>query len=105
MVILQRSIPGDNNKKEEIVMKTSSKLMVLTIELAAVVALFFVPAYAQSPAGDVKPTFITLTPGLYVHGWPALTVSYPKEWVVASYPARSFFSASGYPDRICPLYP
>jgi hypothetical protein len=36
---------------------------------------------SQSPASDVKPTFITLTPGQYVHGWPAFTVSYPKEWV------------------------
>ena len=74
-------------------MKISSKWMVLTIVLAAVVALFFVPAYAQSPAGDVKPTFISPTPGLYVHGWPAFTVSYPKEWAVLPPTPTSSFRA------------
>ncbi|MGD0663880.1 MAG: hypothetical protein ABSD38_38075 [Syntrophorhabdales bacterium] len=34
--------------------------------------------YAQT--GDLKPTFISPTPGLYVNGWPAFTVSYPKDW-------------------------
>jgi hypothetical protein len=36
---------------------------------------------AQSPATDMKPTFISPTPGLYVNGWPAFTVTYPKEWM------------------------
>ncbi|MCX5839826.1 MAG: hypothetical protein NTW71_15175 [Deltaproteobacteria bacterium] len=36
---------------------------------------------AQSPANQVKPTFLAPTPGTYVHGWPAFTVSYPKDWV------------------------
>jgi hypothetical protein len=36
---------------------------------------------AQTPSNDLKPTFISPTPGLYVNGWPAFTVSYPKEWV------------------------
>lgn len=72
---------GNNNKKEETIMKTSSKWMVSTIVLATVMCLYFASVYAQSPAGDVKPTFISPTPGLYVHGWPAFTVSYPKEWV------------------------
>jgi hypothetical protein len=44
---------------------------------------FYIPAHAQtqSPASDLKPTFISPTPGLYVNGWLAFTVSYPKEWV------------------------
>jgi hypothetical protein len=37
--------------------------------------------HAQSPGIDLKPTFINPTPGLYVHGWPPFTVSYPKEWM------------------------
>jgi hypothetical protein len=36
-------------------------------------------ARAQTPGIDAKPTFISPTPGLYVNGWPAFTVSYPKE--------------------------
>ena len=37
---------------------------------------------AQNPEVVAKPSFIALTPGQYVHGWPAFTVSYPKEWAV-----------------------
>jgi hypothetical protein len=43
--------------------------------------IFPAPAQAQSPGTDLKPTFISPTPGIYVNGWPAFTVSYPKEWV------------------------
>jgi len=39
------------------------------------------PTHAQSPTTDLKPTFMSPTPGLYVNGWPAFTVSYSKEWV------------------------
>ena len=56
------------------------KLIVLSL-LTAVMLLaggFLAPAQAQSPANDLKPTFISPTPGLYVNGWPAFTVSYPK---------------------------
>ena len=74
-------------------MKISSKWTVLAIVLTAVMALFSASAYAQSPAGDVKPTFISLTPGLYVHGWPALTVTYPREWVVLPASPTSTFRA------------
>jgi len=49
-------------------------LLLLTSGIPAV-------THAQSPATDLKPTFISPTPGLYVNGWPAFTVSYPKEWV------------------------
>jgi len=41
---------------------------------------FLATAQAQSPPDNLKPTFISPTPGLYVNGWPAFTVSYPKEW-------------------------
>jgi hypothetical protein len=74
-------------------MKISSKRTVLAIVLTAVMALFSAPAYAQSPAGDVKPTFISPTPGLYVHGWPAFIVSYPKEWTVLPPSPTSTFHA------------
>ena len=47
---------------------------------------FSVPTQAQSPASQMKPTFLAPTPGTYVHGWPAFAVSYPKDWV--EQPAR-----------------
>ena len=55
------------------------KLIVLAI-IMAVMVLVAALAHAQAPANDLKPTFISPTPGLYVNGWPAFTVSYPKEW-------------------------
>jgi len=59
------------------------KLMVLSVIVAGMVLMagFSSSTKAQSPANDPKPTFISPTPGLYVNGWPAFTVSYPKEWV------------------------
>ena len=63
---------------------------------------FSTPAHAQTPANDLKPTFISPTPGLYVNGWPAFTVSYPKEWVEVP-PGQELFLAPGRPDRIYPL--
>jgi hypothetical protein len=56
------------------------KLIVLAI-IMGVMVLVAALAHAQAPANDLKPTFISPTPGLYVNGWPAFTVSYPKEWV------------------------
>jgi hypothetical protein len=54
------------------------------------------PTHAQNPPTDLKPTFISPTPGLYVNGWPAFTVSYPKEWVEEPNPAPGpVFSAGG----------
>ena len=56
----------------------------IALSLLTVVLLgggFPAPAQAESPTNDLKPTFISPTPGLYVNGWPAFTVSYPKEWV------------------------
>jgi len=58
-----------------------NKLIVLFLLMAIVLmAGFSTPAHAQTPPSDLKPTFISPTPGLYVNGWPAFTVSYPKEW-------------------------
>jgi hypothetical protein len=58
------------------------KLIVLSLLTALVLlgGVMLAPAHAQAPAQDLKPTFISPTPGLYVNGWPAFTVSYPKEW-------------------------
>ena len=57
------------------------KLIVLAM-IMAVTVLVAIPVHAQTPANDLKPTFInpTPTPGLFVNGWPPFTVSYPKEW-------------------------
>jgi hypothetical protein len=59
------------------------KLFVVSLIIAVMVLVgsFSAIAQAQNPAGAAKPSFITLTPGQYVHGWPAFTASYPKDWV------------------------
>jgi hypothetical protein len=59
------------------------KLIVLSLLMAVILvaAGFPIPIHSQSPGTDLKPTFISPTPGLYVNGWPPFTVSYPKEWV------------------------
>jgi hypothetical protein len=57
-------------------------ITVLAVVVMALAAWSFsTQAQAQSPGTDLKPSFISRTPGLYVNGWPAFTVSYPKEWV------------------------
>ena len=53
----------------------------LIMAVMLLVGSFSAPAQAQSPASDVKPTFLAPTPGLFVNGWPAFTVSSPKDWV------------------------
>jgi hypothetical protein len=59
------------------------KLIVLSLIMAGIVLMtgFSAPTKAQTPASDLKPTFINPTPmpGLFVNGWPPFTVSYPKE--------------------------
>ena len=59
------------------------KPIAISLIMAGMVLMvgIFAPAQAQSPGIDLKPTFISPTPGLYVNGWPPFTVSYPKEWV------------------------
>jgi hypothetical protein len=61
------------------------RLTVLSLVMSGIVLMagFSAPVQAQTPPNDLKPTFISPTPGLYVNGWPAFTVSYPKEWVEA----------------------
>jgi hypothetical protein len=54
-----------------------------------------VVAQADNPAGALKPTLLAPTPGSYVHGWPAFTVSYPKDWAVQpTMPLESFRAAA-----------
>ena len=83
------------------------KLIVLSLITAVMLLMagFSAPAHAQSPANDLKPTFISPTPGLYVNGWPAFTVSYPKEWVEVPAPAPGNVFRPGCPDRIYPHSP
>jgi hypothetical protein len=57
------------------------KLIVLSLLTAVTLLAGGFLAHAQGPTTDLKPTFISPTPGLYVNGWPPFTVSYPKEWV------------------------
>ena len=56
------------------------KLIVLAMTMAVMV-LMAAPAHAQSPPNDLKPTFISPTPGVYVNRWPPFTVSCLKGWV------------------------
>ena len=53
----------------------------LLIALLLFTGSFVTLTHAQDPAKNLKPTFISPTPGLYVNGWPAFSVTYPKEWV------------------------
>ena len=75
------------------------KLIVLSI-IMAVMVLVAALVHTQAPANDLKPTFISPTPGLYVHGWPPFTVSYPKEWVEwpGPGPATAFYAGAVRPD-------
>jgi hypothetical protein len=72
------------------------KLIVLAI-IMAVMVLVAALAHAQTPANDLKPTFISPTPGLYVNGWPPFTVSYPKEWVEMPHLAPACVFTAGVP--------
>jgi hypothetical protein len=66
----------------------------------AVMVLVAALAHAQAPAIDLKPTFISPTPGLYVNGWPSFTISYPKEWVEEPFiaPGCVFSAGAAWPD-------
>ncbi|MGD0661881.1 MAG: hypothetical protein ABSD38_27800 [Syntrophorhabdales bacterium] len=78
------------------------KLIVLSLIMAGMVLMagFSTPTWAQSPVNDLKPTFMSPTPGLYVNGWPAFTVSYPKEWVEGPVggPGAVFEAGAARPD-------
>jgi hypothetical protein len=56
-------------------------IVLLIMAVMSLVGSFSALTQAQNPASQVKPTFLAPTPGIYVNGWPAFTVSYPKEWV------------------------
>jgi len=56
---------------------------------------FLTLTHGQTPANELKPTFISPTPGLYVNGWPPFTVSYPKEWAVLRENPGDFFRVGG----------
>jgi hypothetical protein len=60
------------------------KKLIVVLLIAAV--MFLVGSFSafpqtQNPVSQMKPTFLAPTPGIYVNGWPAFTVSYPKDWV------------------------
>ena len=78
------------------------KLIALSLITAAMLLRVGIraPAHAQSPGIDVKPTFISPTPGLYVHGWPAFTVTYPKEWEEMSLTPEQLSFSPVWPGRI-----
>jgi len=78
------------------------KLIVLAM-IMAVMLLVAALVHAQSPPSDLKPTFISPTPGLYVNGWPAFTVSYPKEWVEQRHLTGAVFFAGVHRPDI-PVY-
>ena len=80
------------------------RLIVLSI-IMAIIVLVAALVHAQGPANDLKPTFISPTPGLYVNGWPAFTVSYPKEWVEQPPVPRNCFYPPGHPDPDLPPSP
>lgn len=56
------------------------KKLLLSVVCLALAVVWGGYSVAQAQTGDLKPSFISFTPGQYVHGWPAFTVSYPKEW-------------------------
>ena len=99
----QRSILGAITRKEEIIMKISSKWMVLTIMLVAVVVLFFVPVHAQSPTGDVKPTFISPDSRFVCARVAGLYRILPQGMGGPASPARSFFSCRSGPTGFTPF--
>jgi hypothetical protein len=80
------------------------RLIVLSLLMAVTLLTggFSTSTHAQSPANDLKPTFISPTPGLYVNGWPAFTVSYPKEWEEVPSPAPStvFMAMAAHPGLV-----
>ncbi|MGD0659792.1 MAG: hypothetical protein ABSD38_17175 [Syntrophorhabdales bacterium] len=78
-------------------MKRLIVLSLLTVMLLA--GGILAPAQAQSPANDLKPTFMSPTPGLYINGWPAFTVSYPKEWAeLPTFTGDVFAAGAARPD-------
>jgi hypothetical protein len=59
------------------------KLIVVLLVMVAMLLAGSFSAFTQtqSRTSQLKPTFLASTPGIYVNGWPAFTVSYPKDWI------------------------
>ncbi|MGD0661152.1 MAG: hypothetical protein ABSD38_24070 [Syntrophorhabdales bacterium] len=51
------------------------------IAVSLIMAGMLLAGGCQSTGLVAKPTLLNPTPGLYVNGWPAFSLSYPKEWV------------------------
>jgi hypothetical protein len=68
------------------------------VVLSAIVAVLLLtwagPAHPQDSAKDDTPTFYRLVPGIYVNGWPRLTIQYPKDWVERRPPHPALFRAT-----------
>ena len=79
--------------------------MALAIMLAAVMALFSASAYAQSPAGDVKPTFISPDPRLVCARVAGLYRILPQGVGGPASHANKFFSCGCVPTGFSPLHP
>lgn len=78
--------------------------------LISILSLFLVivwggQVFAQNPEVAAKPSFINLIPGQYVHGWPAFTVSYPKEWVEQRYQGGEAFRVADPDSKTVPRVP
>jgi hypothetical protein len=77
------------------------RLVAVSLIMAGMVLMagFSTSTHAQTPTNDLKPTFISPTPGLYVNGWPAFTVSYPKDWEeMLGGPFAVFYAGRTRPD-------
>jgi hypothetical protein len=70
---------------------TAALLTVLMLLTGGFVAL----AHAQSPGTDLRPTYLSPIPGLYVNGWPPFTVTYPKEWETVPPVSAEVFRSRG----------
>jgi len=76
------------------------KLIVLAMIMAVMVSLTAL-VHAQAPANDLKPTFISPTPGLYVNGWPPSPCLTPRSGG-RHLSRQETFLPPGVPDRMYP---
>lgn len=74
------------------------KKLLLSVVCMALAVVWGGYSVAQAQTGDLKPSFISFTPGQYVQGWPAFVVSYPKDWTVQpTFPGEIFRAAPARP--------
>jgi hypothetical protein len=58
-------------------------ILILVLSLVLAVAWGgYVLGQTENPAGDLMAMLQNPPPGFYVSGWPAFTISYPKDWEV-----------------------